>query len=135
MGREAMKLRTILWRVALAVGMALLPLASALADEPAPADAIKIGLLAPFSGPFADFGDQFTKGVELYMQEHGDTVADKKIVILKRDANGIDPAQTKRQAQELLTREHVQFLAGFGLTPDALAVAQLGTEAKVPMVI
>ncbi len=130
-----MKLRTILWRVALAVGMALLPLASAAADEAAPADAIKIGLLAPFSGPFADFGDQFVKGIALYMQEHGDTVAGRKIVFLKRDANGIDPAQTKRQAQELLTREHVQFLAGFGLTPDALAVAQLGTEAKVPMVI
>ncbi|MGH7014255.1 MAG: ABC transporter substrate-binding protein [Stellaceae bacterium] len=115
--------------------LALLPLASAAADEPALANAIKIGLLAPFSGPFADFGDQFVKGIELYMQQHGDTVAGKKIVILKRDANGIDPAQTKRQAQELLTREHVQFLAGFGLTPDALAVAPLGTDAKVPMVI
>src|SRR5579875_4093450 len=110
MGREAMKLRTILWRVALAVGMALLPLASAAADEAAPADAIKIGLLAPFSGPFADFGDQFVKGIALYMQEHGDTVAGRKIVFLKRDGNGIDPAQTKRQAQELLTRDAVHII-------------------------
>jgi len=130
-----MKLHTILWRAALTAALALLPLASAAADEPAPANAIKIGLLAPLSGPFADFGDQFVKGVELFMQEHGDTVAGRKIVVLKRDANGVDPAQTKRQAQELLTRDHVQFLAGFGLTPDALAVASLGTEAKVPMVI
>ncbi len=130
-----MPLHKIIWRAVLTALLALLPLASAAADEPALANAIKIGLLAPFSGPFADFGDQFVKGIELYMQQHGDTVAGKKIVILKRDANGIDPAQTKRQAQELLTREHVQFLAGFGLTPDALAVAPLGTDAKVPMVI
>jgi len=130
-----MKLYTILWRAVLAAALALLPLASAAAAEPAPANAIKIGLLAPLSGPFADFGDQFMKGIEIFMQEHGDTVAGRKIVILKRDASGIDPAQTKREAQELLTREHVQFLAGFGLTPDALAVAPLGTEAKVPMVI
>ncbi len=130
-----MKLQTILWRAMVTAALALLPLASAAADEPTPANTIKIGLLAPFSGPFADFGDQFVKGIELYMQEHGDTVAGKKIVVLKRDANGLDPAQTKREAQELLTRDHVQFLAGFGLTPDALAVASLGTEAKVPMVI
>lgn len=130
-----MPLPKFIWRAVLAAAFALLPLASAAADEPAPASPIKIGLLAPFSGPFADFGDQFTKGIEIFMEEHGDTVAGRKIVILKRDANGLDPAQTKRQAQELLTREHVQFLAGFGLTPDALAVAPLGTEARVPMVI
>ncbi|MDE2229250.1 MAG: ABC transporter substrate-binding protein [Alphaproteobacteria bacterium] len=124
-----------IWRALLAAALALLPLASAAAAEPAPANAIKVGLLAPFSGPFADFGDQFMKGVEIYMQEHGDTVAGHKIVVLKRDANGVDPAQTKRQAQALLTRDHVQFLAGFGLTPDALATGPLGTEAKVPMVI
>jgi len=130
-----MALHKLIWRALLTAALALLPLASAAAQESAPANAIKIGLLAPFSGPFADFGDQFVKGVEIFMREHGDTVAGKKIVILKRDANGIDPAQTKRQAQELLTREHVQFLAGFGLTPDALAVAPLGSDAKVPMVI
>jgi branched-chain amino acid transport system substrate-binding protein len=130
-----MPLSKLIWRAVLAAALALLPLASAAAAEPAPANAIKIGLLAPFSGPFADFGDQFVKGIEIFMQEHGDTVAGHKIVILRRDANGLDPAQTKREAQELLTQDHVQFLAGFGLTPDALAVAPLGTEAKVPMVI
>jgi len=112
---------------------AALPGAKALAQSDA--KTIKIGLLAPFSGPFADFGDQMVKGIELYIKQHGDSVAGKKIEILKRDANGIDPAQTQRQAQELITRDHVAFLAGFGLTPDAMAVASMGTEAKVPMVI
>lgn len=114
-----------------------LAIAAAFAARPASAQNtdIKIGLLAPFSGPFADFGDQMVKGIDLYVHRHGNSVAGHKIVILKRDANGVDPAQTKRQAQELLTREHVAFLAGFGLTPDAMAVAPLGTEAKVPMVI
>jgi branched-chain amino acid transport system substrate-binding protein len=98
-------------------------------------DSIKIGFLAPFSGPFADFGEQMQHGVDLYMQLHGDTVAGHKIEILKRDANGIDPAQSKREAQELVTRDHVAFMTGFGLTPDAMAVAPVGTEGKVPMII
>lgn len=126
------KTKIILGALALCLA-AILPGAKSLAQSDA--KTIKIGLLAPFSGPFADFGDQMVKGIELYTKQHGDSVAGKKIVILKRDANGIDPAQTQRQAQELITRDHVAFLAGFGLTPDAMAVASMGTEAKIPMVI
>ena len=98
-------------------------------------DTIKIGLLVPFSGQFADIGEQMSRGAELYVRQHGDEVAGHKIIVLKRDANGMDPAQTKRLVQELITRDKVNFLAGFGLTPDAIAAAPLGTEAKVPMVI
>ncbi len=96
---------------------------------------VKIGLLAPFSGPFADFGEQMGNGVALYLSQHGDVVAGKKIVILRRDTTGANPAVAKRLAQDLVIRDHVAFLAGFGLTPNALAVAPIGTEAKVPMVI
>jgi branched-chain amino acid transport system substrate-binding protein len=116
----------------------LLLAAFALALAPAGAraqDSIKIGFLAPFSGPFADFGEQMQHGVDLYIQLHGDSVAGHKIEILKRDANGIDPAASKREAQELVTRDHVSFMTGFGLTPDAMAVAPVGTEGKVPMII
>jgi len=98
-------------------------------------DSVKIGLLVPFSGQFADIGEKLNHGAELYVRQHGDMVAGKKIVVIPRDANGIDPEQTRRQAQELITREKVSFLTGFGLTPDALATAPLGTAAKVPMVI
>lgn len=98
-------------------------------------DTIRIGLLVPYSGQFADIGEKMDHGARLWMRLHGDTVAGKKIVLIPRDANGIDPAQTKRLAQELITRDKVDFLAGFGLTPDALATAPLGTAARVPMVI
>ncbi len=98
-------------------------------------DTIKVGVVTEFSGPFADFGQQISNGIKVYMKEHGDTVAGKKIEVLYRDTTGAAPDIAKRLAQELVTRDKVQFLAGFGLTPNALAVAPVATEAKVPMII
>lgn len=97
-------------------------------------DVVKIGLIVPMSGPFASTGRQIDAAVKLYMAQHGDTVAGKKIqVILKDDTNV--PDTTKRLAQELIVKDHVAVLAGFGLTPLALAAAPLATQAKVPMVV
>jgi branched-chain amino acid transport system substrate-binding protein len=98
-------------------------------------DTIKVGVIAEFSGPFADYGAQIEAGMKAYMQQHGDTVAGKKIELITRDTKGPAPEVAKRFAQELITRDKVQFLAGFGLTPNAMAVAPVVTEAKVPMVI
>ncbi|RKP53624.1 ABC transporter substrate-binding protein [Pararobbsia silviterrae] len=97
-------------------------------------DVVKIGLIVPMSGPFASTGRQIDAAVKLYIAQHGDTVAGKKIeVILKDDTNV--PDTTKRLAQELIVNDHVAVLAGFGLTPLALAAAPLATQAKVPMVV
>jgi branched-chain amino acid transport system substrate-binding protein len=96
---------------------------------------IKIGLVASFSGPFADIGKQLENGINAYMKKHGDTVAGKKIEILRRDTTGPVPEVAKRLAQELVARDKVDFLAGFGLTPEALAAAAVATEGKTPMVI
>jgi branched-chain amino acid transport system substrate-binding protein len=96
---------------------------------------LKIGLVAAFSGPFADHGKQMQNGIKAYFKAHGDTVAGKKIEILTRDTTGPVPEVAKRVAQELITRDKVDFLVGFGLTPEALAVAPVATEAKVPMII
>ncbi|MFP4894630.1 ABC transporter substrate-binding protein [Paraburkholderia sp. EG304] len=97
-------------------------------------DVVKIGLIVPMSGPFASTGRQVDAAVKLYMAQHGDTVAGKKIqVILKDDTNV--PDTTKRLAQELIVKDHVSVLAGFGLTPLALAAAPLATQAKVPMIV
>ncbi len=98
-------------------------------------ETIKIGLLLTYSGPFADNARQIDRGVQLYIKQHGDSVAGKKIEIIKRDTTGAAPDIAKRLAQELVTRDKVDFLAGFVLTPNALAVADVATEAKVPMVI
>jgi branched-chain amino acid transport system substrate-binding protein len=100
-----------------------------------PADPIKIGLVAEFSGPFAAYGRQIRNGMKAYLKEHGDTVAGRKIEIIERDTTGPAPEVAKRLAQDLITTEKVDFLAGFGLTPNALAVAPLATQGKTPMVI
>src|SRR5581483_4659629 len=86
-------------------------LAAALVASPAHAQqAIKIGLILPYSGQFADPGAQIDNGVKLYMQQHGDTVAGRKIEIVRRDTGGIAPDVAKRLAQELLVRDNVDIL-------------------------
>ena len=99
------------------------------------ANTIKVGVIAEFSGPFADYGSQIEAGMKAYIKEHGDSVAGKKIELINRDTGGPAPDVAKRFAQELITRDKVQFLAGFGLTPNAMAVAPVVSEAKVPMII
>jgi len=96
---------------------------------------IKVGMVLEASGPFADIGRQLLDGARAYMKVHGDTVAGRKIELVVRDTTGAAPDVAKRQAQQLLVNEKVDFLAGFGLTPNALAVAPLATEAKTPMII
>ncbi|MBV8474387.1 MAG: ABC transporter substrate-binding protein [Hyphomicrobiales bacterium] len=110
--------------------IALLAASPALAAD----DTVTIGLVLPMTGPSASTGKQERAGAELYMQQHGDTVAGKTIKIELRDDSGAADT-TKRLAQELIANDHAKVLMGFGLTPLALAVAPLATEAKVPEVV
>ena len=96
---------------------------------------VKLGMVGEFSGPFAQYGQQILGGMKAYMKEHGDTVAGKKIEIVQKDTTGPAPDVAKRLAQELVTRDNVDILVGFGLTPNALAVAPVATEAKKLMVV
>ena len=97
-------------------------------------ETVKIGLILPMTGGQASTGKQIDNAVKLYMQQNGDTVAGKKIeVILKDDAAMHD--NTKRIAQELIVNDKVTIIAGFGVTPAALAAAPLATQAKVPEVV
>src|SRR5438067_11910665 len=108
----------------------------ALTAVPATAqETIKVGVIAAFSGPFADIGRQMEAGIKTYFQVNGDTVAGRKIEIILRDTTGPSPDIAKRHAQDLILRDKVDFLAGFSLTPEALAVAPVATEAKKPMII
>ena len=108
----------------------LLLAAAASAQEP-----IKVGMVVEMSGPFADIGRQIMNGARAYVKAHGDLVAGRKVELVVKDTTGMAPEVAKRQAQELITNDKVDFLAGFGLTPNALSVAPLATEAKKPMVI
>ena len=92
-------------------------------------DTVKIGLLMTYTGQFTNAAAQMDDGIKLYMKQHGDVVAGKKIELTRKDTAGA-PDQAKRLAQELLVNDHVDILAGFVITPEALAVAELATEAK-----
>src|SRR5258705_2400540 len=106
-------------------------LAGVAALEPAQAqESVKIGLILPMTGGQASTGKQIDNAVKLYMQQKGDTVAGKKIEIILKDDAAV-PDNTKRLAQELIVNEKVSVIAGFGVTPAALAAAPLATEAKV----
>jgi branched-chain amino acid transport system substrate-binding protein len=94
----------------------------------------KIGMILPMTGGFASTGRQIDTASRLWMQQHGDKVAGHKVEIIVKD-DGNMPDASKRLAQELLVNEKVNVLAGFGLTPLALAVAPLATQARTPMVI
>jgi len=97
-------------------------------------ETIKIGVISAYSGQFADTAAQIDNGIKLYMKQHGDTVAGKKIEIIRKDSGGPNPDVAKRLAQELIVRDKADILAGFTLTPEALGAAGISAEAKKLMV-
>jgi branched-chain amino acid transport system substrate-binding protein len=122
-------LRRTFLTIAGAAGLTLAAGAGAIAQE-----ALRIGLILPMTGPFASTGRQIEAATRLYMQQNGDTVAGRRVQLVLRDDTGVAD-QTRRIAQELIVNERVSVVAGFGLTPLALAVAPLATQARVPAVV
>lgn len=112
-----------------AVTLGLMAASGASAQE-----TVKIGLIVSMTGQQASTGKQIKAAVDLYQKEHGNTVAGKKIEVILRDSGSV-PDNTKRIAQELIVNEKVNVIAGFEVTPAALAIAPLATEAKVPAVV
>ncbi|MFJ6321754.1 MULTISPECIES: ABC transporter substrate-binding protein [unclassified Rhizobium] len=99
------------------------------------ADTIKVGVIGPFSGPFALQGKNFKAGIDAYMALNGKKIGNDDVEVIYRDVPQADPAQSKALAQELVVKEKVQYLAGFYFTPDAMAVTPILKQANVPMVI
>ena len=97
-------------------------------------DSVKIGFVLPMTGPQQSTGRQISAAIKLFMQQNGDTVAGRKIELIIRDDAAV-PDTSKRLAQELIANDKVQVVAGFGVTPAALAVAPIATEAKVPEIV
>jgi branched-chain amino acid transport system substrate-binding protein len=94
----------------------------------------RIGLILPMTGPFASTGRQIDAAVKLYMADNGTSAGGRKVEVILKDDGGI-PDTTKRLAQELIVNDKVQVIAGFGITPSALAVGPLATQSKTPAVI
>lgn len=121
--------RRVLQGLAGATALATLPVR---AQGSAP---FRIGLILPMTGPFASTGRQISAACRLYMARNGDTVAGRKVELMIKDDTGLAPETTKRIAQEFVVQDKVDVLAGFGLTPLALAAAPVATEAKTPMIV
>lgn len=117
--------------IATALALAL----SAGASATAIAETVKVGVIGPFSGPFALQGKNFKAGIDAWFATHGNKVGNDTIEVIYRDVPQPDPAQSKSAAQELVVKEKVQYLAGFYFTPDAMAVTPILKQANVPMVV
>ncbi|HWC93281.1 MAG TPA: ABC transporter substrate-binding protein, partial [Pseudolabrys sp.] len=111
--------RLLLAGAALAAAAGLMPGAAAAQET------IKIGVILSLSGQFADTGVQMENGIKLYMKQHGDTVAGKKIVLIIKDTGGINPPVAKRLTLELIVRDKADILTGYSLSPNAFAGADL----------
>jgi branched-chain amino acid transport system substrate-binding protein len=106
----------------------------------ASAEIVKVGLIADYTGAFATWGTQFQQAIEAYQATHGKTVKgpdgkEIEIQYVYRDAASQGPDKAKQLAEELILREHVKFLAGFDLSPYAMAMADISQQAKVPVII
>ena len=99
------------------------------------ADTIKVGVIGPMSGPFELYGQNFKMGIDAWVAEHGSKVAGHDVEFIYRDEGTPNPAHSKALAQELLVKDKVDYLAGAYFTPDAMAIAPLLAEAKVPLVV
>jgi branched-chain amino acid transport system substrate-binding protein len=123
------KMKRMLFAGATAIAVSLLPVAGHAQGT------VKVGVVLPYSGQFADAAKQVDEGIKLYMKQHGDTVAGKKIEIIRKDVGGIAPPVAKRLAEELVVRDKVDILAGWLLTPNAIAGCGVSAEAKKVSVI
>jgi branched-chain amino acid transport system substrate-binding protein len=115
-------------------GLGAVAFATGFASGALAQDTVKIGLILPMTGQQTSTGKQIDAAVRLFMQQSGNTVAGKKIEVILKDDAAV-PDTTKRLAQELIVNDKVAFIAGFGVTPAALAAAPLATQAKVPQVV
>src|SRR6478735_3928557 len=122
------KLRAIAFALLTSAGLTL-------ASPHAMAQAVKVGIIGPFSGPFAHYGTLFKAAAEGYVASQGGKLAGKDIEFIYRDTGGPNPALTKTLVQELLVKDKVDYLGGFVFTPNAMAVAPLIQQSQTPTVV
>ena len=116
-------------------GLAALAAATVLFSPLAQAQSVKVGIVGPFSGPFAHYGTLFKTAAEAYIESQGGKLAGKTVELIYRDTGGPNPGQTKTLVQELIVKDKVDYLGGFVFTPNAMAVAPLIQQSQTPTVI
>ena len=110
-------------------------IALAFAASAASAQTVKIGFITSYSGLNGNLGPYMERAVRLYLKQHEKELGGVKVELLIRDDTGPNPDKARQLAQELVVRDKVNLLAGVIFTPNAMAMAPIATEAKVPFVI
>jgi branched-chain amino acid transport system substrate-binding protein len=117
-------------------GIAAIAICASFAGAPSYAEEPTVGIVAAFSGPYAEWGQDYKREIDLWMQQNNGKHGYPKINLILRDAPGIsDIARTKQVVQEFIVRDNAAIVGGGEFTPEALAVAPLVTAAKIPYVI
>lgn len=98
-------------------------------------DPLRLGIIASYSGPYADYGRQFDAGMAVWLDEHDGKIAGRPVEIVRRDTGGPAPDLARRHAQELIVRDRVHVISGLDFSPNALAVAPVVTRGKTPTLI
>lgn len=101
----------------------------------AQADEVRVGVIASFSGPYSSWGKHIQEATELYLAQNKGVAGKHTVKVIYKDVGGNNPARARQLAEELVVRDKVQYIAGLEFTPTALAVADVATQAKVPVVI
>lgn len=96
---------------------------------------LRIGVIASWSGPYADYGRQFDAGMAVWLAAHGQRIAGRAVELIRRDAPGSAPDLARRHAQELVARDRVDLLTGLDFSPNAYAVGAIAAQARVPAVV
>ena len=96
---------------------------------------LRVGVIASWSGPYADYGRQFDAGIAIWLAAHGQRIAGRPVELIRRDAPGSAPDLARRHAQELVVRDRVELLTGLDFSPNAYAVGAIAAQAKVPAVV
>jgi len=123
-----------LLKIALGIAAAATGAVATTAATAADTGPIKIGLILPMTGQQASTGRQIDAAVKLWVAQNGSTIAGRKVEVILKD-DGAVPDATKRIAQELIVNDKVAVIAGFGITPTALATAPIATQSKTPLVV
>lgn len=118
-----------------ALGRCLLAGAALVAGGAAQADEIKIGLMSQFSGVYSWWGQEYQRGVDMYLAQNGNKVGSHTLTVLPRDEAGTSPQRTRQLAQELTVRDHAQYLIGGVFTPTVLGTVDIVNQTKTPYVV
>ncbi|MGE0749293.1 MAG: ABC transporter substrate-binding protein [Variibacter sp.] len=105
---------------------------------PAPAFAqpkpVKVGLLLPYSGTYAQLGEAITRAMELYVKQQGGALGGRAIQFIKLDDQS-EPPKAPELTTKLVQGEKVDVLVGSVHSGVAMAMSKIAREEGVPTII